>query len=366
MTSARDARKKDCLRGRRDTRILLAGLLFSIVFHLTFLLPLVVDISEEGDQDRLIELASAIEPPPLEAEPEEPVLGIDESMAKTMNWIGYEEYEEHLARLSENDQAAFDMADSGGGGAPPTTPSEMLEAPTKTTPTKKSQPAPPSMTAPNPESQTDPLAPKTDALKDAAKTEKRNEPENAPDAKGEDADRSEGKTESEAKDTEKSDEEAPKKESPKPEKAPEPSEPQPPAPEPKPGPKPGPGSGEDDPGDATTPADRESDATSVIEVPRELWNRGRPLAAEGVELQTRRPVLDTLTQLNARFGNPLVEISFARNGRPTNARIIESSGDTRLDEPILDSLYRWRAKGKKLEDLKGEETFDVKLRILLR
>jgi TonB family protein len=70
--------------------------------------------------------------------------------------------------------------------------------------------------------------------------------------------------------------------------------------------------------------------------------------------------------LNARFGNPLVEISFARNGRPTNARIIESSGDTRLDEPILDSLYRWRAKGKKLDDLKGEETFDVKLRILLR
>lgn len=366
MTSTRDDRKQDSRKGRKDTRILLAGLLFSIVFHLTFLLPLVVDISEEGDQDRLIELASAIEPPPLEPEPQEPVLGIDESMAKTMNWIGYEEYEEHLARLSENDQAAFDMADSGGGGAPPTTPSEMVEAPTKTTPTKKSQPAPPSMTAPNPESQTDPLAPKADVVKDAPRTETKNEPESDPKAKGEDADRSEGKAENEAKDPEKSDEETPEKETPEPEKAPEPSEPKPPAPEPKPGPKPGPGSGEGDPGDATTPADRESDATSVIEVPRELWNRGRPLAAEGVELQTRRPVLDTLTQLNARFGNPLVEISFARNGRPTNARILESSGDTRLDEPILDSLYRWRAKGKKLEDLKGEETFDVKLRILLR
>ena len=366
MMSARDARKLDSRKGRKDTRILLAGLLFSIIFHLTFLLPLVVDISNEGNQDRLIDLASVIEPPPLEPEAREPVLGIDESMAKTMNWIGYKEYEEHLARLSENDQAAFDMADSGGGGAPPTTPSQMLDAPTEATPTKKSQPAPPSMVAPNPDGQTDPLAQKADALKDAPKTEKQNEPENDPDSKGEDADRSEGKAENEAKDTEKGDEETPEKESPEPEKAPEPTEPKPPAPEPKPGPKPGPGSGEDDPGEATTPADRESDATSVIEVPRELWNRGRPLAAEGVELQTRRPVLDTLTQLNARFGNPLVEISFARNGRPTNASILESSGDNRLDEPILDSLYRWRAKGKKLEDLKGEETFDVKLRILLR
>ena len=361
MMSVRETHRQLRRSGRKDTRILLVGLAFSIIFHLTFLLPLVVDISDEGTQDRLIELASAIEPPPLEPEPQEPVLGIDESMAKTMNWIGYEEYEEHLARLSENDQAAFDMANSGGGGAPPTTPSQMLEAATENAPSKQSQPAPPSMVAPNSAGQTDPLAPKADALKDAPKTEKKNQPENDPNAEGEDADRSEGKAKTETKDTEQSDEETPK-----PEKAPEPTEPTPPAPEPKPGPKTGPGSGEDEPGDATNPADRESDATSVIEVPRELWTRGRPLAAEGVELQTRRPVLDTLTQLNARFGNPLVQISFARNGRPSNAMILESSGDVRLDEPILDSLYRWRAKGKKLEDLKDSETFDVKLRILLR
>ena len=360
MTSAPDARRQDSRRGRRDTRILLAGLLFSIVFHLTFLLPLVVDISEEGEQDRLIELASAIEPPPLEAEPEEPVLGIDESMAKTMNWIGYEDYEEHLARLSENDQAAFDTNDSAGGGTPPSTPINRPDSPAQDGPTGKPRPAPSTVTAPNPETQKESLTPRSDRPEEAATTGK-NAPDKDPEAEDETRNPSDGKTENASEAAEQDD--APP---PQPEDSPKPSEPQPPAPEPKPGPQPGPGSGDGDPGDAPTPADKESDATSVIDVPRELWTRGRPLAAQGVELQTRRPVLDTLTQLSARFGNPLVQINFARNGRPTGARILQSSGDVRLDEPILDSLYRWRAKGKKLQELKDGETFDVTLRILLR
>ena len=37
-----------------------------------------------------------------------------------------------------------------------------------------------------------------------------------------------------------------------------------------------------------------------------------------------------------------------------------------ISEPILDSLYRWRAKGQKLTELKKGETFDVKLRFMLR
>ena len=363
MMPSDEHRVKSLRLGRRDTRILLAGLLFSVLFHLTFLLPFVVDISEEGDQDRLIELASAIEPPPLEPEPEEPVLGIDESMAKTMNWIGYEDYEEHLARLSENDQAAFDMANSGGGGAPPTNPT-MPNKPTTEKAAGSSEAAPPSVTAPTPETPDNPLAPKAATSEVAPRVEPKSQPKTQPDAKGE---KPKGvKGEAEPTEAETPREEAPEAEPSKPEKTPEPSEPKPPAPEPKPGPQEGPGNDEGEPGDATNPADRESDATSVIEVPRELWARGRPLAAEGVELQTRRPVLDTLTQLSARFGNPLVEISFARNGRPSGARILQSSGDTRVDEPILDSLFRWRAKGKKLQELKGEETFDVTLRILLR
>jgi len=44
-------------------------------------------------------------------------LGIDGSTANTMNWIGYAEYEQHLAQLAEVEQAAFRLqASSGSGG----------------------------------------------------------------------------------------------------------------------------------------------------------------------------------------------------------------------------------------------------------
>ena len=61
-------------------------------------------------------------PPPIPVDHEEPVrLGIDESNAQTMNWIGYEEYQEHLAELAEVEQAAFRMrVASGAEGTAPT------------------------------------------------------------------------------------------------------------------------------------------------------------------------------------------------------------------------------------------------------
>ena len=139
----------------------------------------------------------------------------------------------------------------------------------------------------------------------------------------------------------------------------------PPTPQPQVEPGEGPDGGEEEPEEAGEAADRESDATSVVKVPRSIWQAGRPLAAQGLELKTARPNLTILTRLTARFGNPLVEIRFDRNGRPRSASIIKPSGDRRVDEPILDSLYRWRAKGARLSELKGEETVNIQLRIVL-
>ena len=71
---------------------------------------------------------------PAEREPDQPPddpiddekieLGIDESEATTMNWIGYAEYEKHLAALSEVEQAALRVQSSSGSGgtASPTLP----------------------------------------------------------------------------------------------------------------------------------------------------------------------------------------------------------------------------------------------------
>ena len=41
------------------------------------------------------------------------------------------------------------------------------------------------------------------------------------------------------------------------------------------------------------------------------------------------------------------------------------SGDRTADSSIRSSLYRWRASGAPLKELEGEETIDVRIRILL-
>ena len=369
-------------RGRRETLILVFGLVFSIVFHAAVLLPVLIDVANNDSPERFVELASAIEPPAPEPEAQEPELGIEESMAKTMNWIGYEDYEEHLARLGETDQAELIMQPSGGGGAPPPTP----PSPQTTPPTEAAQPTPadqsekidsakPSLAEPTPPSeqaQIPEAALKPDAEQIETKTAEKTNPDATEGDQSDERAPKEGESE-----TKKEKAEEPKTDAPKPEEpAKEPKEqepqetppttPKPPDPKPEADPGKGPGTGEGDSGENGDAADRESDATSIVDVPPDLWKRGRPLAAQGVELQTRRPVINTLTQISARFGNPVVEIRFNSRGRPVEARILVSSGDRRLDEPILDSLYRWRAKGEKLSELKGDETFDVKLRFVLR
>ncbi|MFO0875251.1 MAG: hypothetical protein U0575_14950 [Phycisphaerales bacterium] len=112
-------------------------------------------------------------------------------------------------------------------------------------------------------------------------------------------------------------------------------------------------------------ADRESDATSVVDVPPDQWKRGKPLAASGLEIKTRRPVFPELTRLTAAPGNPVVEIFFDRTGVPRKANIVRSSGDPRIDGPVVDSLYRWRASGSQLARLREGETMRIEMRLML-
>ena len=112
-------------------------------------------------------------------------------------------------------------------------------------------------------------------------------------------------------------------------------------------------------------AEQESDATSTIEVPLDNIKLGKPLAAKGLRLKPRKPEFTTLTMLTAAPGNPLVELQFRRDGKPQRVRIIEGSGDARIDEAILNSLYRWRASGKELKALKRGELMPIQIRIVL-
>lgn len=112
-------------------------------------------------------------------------------------------------------------------------------------------------------------------------------------------------------------------------------------------------------------SDRESDPTSLVDVPPDQWKRGKPLAARGIEIKTRRPVFPELTRLTSAPANPIVEILFDRTGVPRKARVLKSSGDPRIDGPVIDSLYRWRASGESLTRLRDGETLRIEMRLLL-
>jgi hypothetical protein len=112
-------------------------------------------------------------------------------------------------------------------------------------------------------------------------------------------------------------------------------------------------------------SDRESDPTSIIEVPRDQWQLGKPLAAEGLEVKPRRPEMTILTTLTAWPRNPVCRISFDSTGVPKRAVIVQSTGDSRVDAAIEASLYRWRASGRKLATLGADETINLTLRLVI-
>ena len=89
----------------------------SLLIHLALGVVLVATVATNAGPRAIDHPAPT--PPPPESDPAE-ALGIEESEAETLTWIGYEEYEKHLARLSEVEQAAMsvDPTSGGGGGAP--------------------------------------------------------------------------------------------------------------------------------------------------------------------------------------------------------------------------------------------------------
>jgi hypothetical protein len=321
------------MEARLPRHTLLIGLLVSLLLHATVLLPALVAImrSESAGPGRL---QARFEPddfrqpetePPDDVEP----LGIDESRESTLTWIGYDEYQEHLAALAETEQAAFASSPAGGPQAEtpveaaPTVEPQPPDEPEQTTDALAELEAWLEATAPGPGpppgEPTDPTA-RPDALDEILASLDRllNEP-------------------------------------------PAPAEPQQPVqpaeevPQTAAAPK-------QDPGEV---ADQESDPTSTVDVPVENIKLGKPLAAHGLRIKPRKPVFTTLTMLTAAPANPRAELRFRRDGKPQRVRILESSGDSRIDEAILNSLYRWRASGKRLKELKRGETVPVRIRIVL-
>lgn len=338
------------MTGDRHRMILWGSFAASICIHLFLLLPGMFAVAEaEGEwtefEHELEEHVEEQEPP---EEPER--LGLESSTTSSMTWVGYEEYREHLAQLSEFDQARFVEASSPETSTPnqQVTPGEQAGTP--------SNAGGPPKPAASPQSPTGGGGGPIDGLGDRGGGL-------ASPGTGPLVDAPSGKATPNT--TSETPAEKPGKKEPSPPKPANESDPQPPGNRP----DSGGGAPPTPPSDSPQPpepdaADKASDATSTISVPREKWISGHPVASQGLELFPRKPSFTTLQTL-AGARNMLVVIRFGKDGKPTTADILEHSGNEGIDAAIKASLYRWRAKGTRLDALADEQTIDITLELIM-
>jgi len=110
---------------------------------------------------------------------------------------------------------------------------------------------------------------------------------------------------------------------------------------------------------------RESDPTSTIDVPQSVWQFGAPLARKGIRLDTVRPRFTTLNLIDGIRLNPIVELVIGRDGVPQHVVISRSTGNLGANEELRSTLYKWRASGKQLEQLKPGQTITIRLRLIM-
>jgi len=243
--------------------------------------------------------ASHLETPALEKP--EVVLGINQSEASTLTWIGYEKYQKHIARLAEVEQAAMQLEQSF---SQPVIQNLVLDQPRK-----------------NIKQMLDDLintiAPITDAatkLIDALR----------------------GLQFSYASPT------------PPPTVRPTPSQEQ---------------IVETKPGVVGEFSNLESDPTSIVEVPRENWKTGRPISAEGIILRPRRPSFTAHQSISKAPNGLTALLVIDHRGRPIEVEIRSGTGSPSIDRSLVASLYRWRAAGEKIDAVVEGETINITIHI---
>ncbi len=313
------------MQSRQPTLALSVGLAASVLAHIAVVAPLLVRVMSAAD-GRHVHLRGQFDPQDFRPRTDEIALGVETSAASTLTWIGYEQYQQHLAALAEVEQAAFRTNPAGEAQPSPDEGVSTPVADTQATPTGNvtAEPADPlaelaawldslggDSASPEPTTHVTAGTSTRDhkALLEVLAALQRllsTPVESPPQERSDDATRDQG-----------------------------------------------------------TPAEKESDPTSIIDVPRENWQLGKPIAAQGVQIRPRKPSFTTVVLLTAAPGNPLCEIHFRHDGKPALARILESSGDARVDEAILNSLYRWRAAGKRLDALADDETITIRIQIVL-
>jgi hypothetical protein len=359
------------MAARSSNLSLALGLALSIALHLMVLVPML--LMAMTTTKPLPSMQADL--PPEEAasldersETPEPKLGMDAGTPSTITWIGYEEYKEHLAQRAEIEQAAFTRDPSGAmGDADDVAPDRSDDASVVVDEVKIAEAADarervfeevetvmlpvPSLTLPT----IDPSELRESLVESAVEPDGVLPILSESDAVASDSVEAvevvEGERETASGEREidaEKDEQVDAVETVDGDEAPSPSRDAP--------------AGDVRDGEQ---AEKDADATGIIDVSRENWRLGRPLAARGVEIRPERPHFTLLQRATVAPRNPIVVIRFNRRGIPDQAAILRGSGNASIDAAILASLYRWRANGNAIDELGEKQTFDIEIRIVL-
>ena len=112
--------------------------------------------------------------------------------------------------------------------------------------------------------------------------------------------------------------------------------------------------------------DREVVATAIDRaIPADPRRANQPIAGEGLEITTVMPRWSSTARLTGAPANPIVVLHFGADGRVVYADFLRekrreySSGSVLFDEPLISAMYRWRAKGERIDELDPEDPDDV-------
>jgi len=117
---------------------------------------------------------------------------------------------------------------------------------------------------------------------------------------------------------------------------------------------------DDDDPTASPREDREAPPTR-IDPDTDTVRPGKVLTADGIEIKTVAPDFSHLA-FAASVRNPKVRITFNAKGEPTSVEFLRRAG-TLVDGEIQGSINRWRATGKRLEQL--GRPFQIEVTLLL-
>lgn len=361
-----------------------AGLVFSLLVHVVGAAMIAWWAADAPAGGRLPQInAEAIEPEEETKTPERLRLGLEESSAVSVTWIGFTEFKEHSARQSEVEQP--ELSNDPAPGVP-TSVAAAPASPPPTAPATLSEPAAPAATPIAEPSIIESPAPAAVAEEALEPTESPSPPaQSLPPGDTVDGPTGDAPIDEPAEPAEPDGApESPPAESittneqpvtPEPELAPAP-EPEPPSTPPAPNnpaqqsaapsKKPSPQLTQPAAQGSGAQSNKESDASSIVSV--DLKKLGQPIAGHGLEIQTKRANFSKYTRIMGAARSPIVRVHFRHDGKVERVEFLRSSGNPDVDRPIKDALYEWVASGKILSTLRignPPETLPVEFRVIL-